>query len=80
MMTVLLGIAAALAATGLAAVIWASRGGAPRWVRGIAKATIACADVAAAASKARRRSNRRYTSGSYSGDPGSGGGDGGSGG
>ncbi|MEU1150790.1 hypothetical protein ACFYO9_23800 [Streptomyces sp. NPDC005863] len=75
MMTVLLTIVAVLAAAGLAATIWASRGGAPRWVRGIAKATIATADVAASMNRANRRRNSRYTSGSYSGDPG--GGDGG---
>ncbi|MFF1380696.1 hypothetical protein [Streptomyces sp. NPDC058308] len=71
MTTVLLGIAVPIAALGLIAVVWAARGG-PRWVRGIAKVTMAFAEVVASMA----RSNRRSSGDSSS----TGGGDGGSGG
>ncbi|MFI1681731.1 hypothetical protein [Streptomyces sp. NPDC020607] len=62
MMIVLLTIVMMFVAAGLGAVIWAARGG-PRWVHGVAKATIVTADVVAAASKRNRRRGN-YSSGS----------------
>ncbi|MGV2922169.1 hypothetical protein [Streptomyces alfalfae] len=50
MMVLLLSIAVLIAAAGLGAVIWAAQGG-PRWVRGVAKATTAAAEIAASAAK-----------------------------
>ncbi|WP_306332239.1 hypothetical protein [Streptomyces sp. KL118A] len=67
MMIVLLYIVMALLAAGLAAVVWASRGG-PRWVQGVAKATLVSAELVTSAVKKSSRSG--YKSGNYSGDTG----------
>ncbi|MEV5978660.1 hypothetical protein [Streptomyces sp. NPDC052114] len=64
MMIVMLYIGALIAAAGLAAVVWAARGG-PRWVQGVAKATTVSAEVVTAAMK---RSGRSNNSNSGSGD------------
>ncbi|MGW6526882.1 hypothetical protein [Streptomyces venezuelae] len=54
MMIVLLSIVMVIVAAGLAAVVWAARGG-PRWVHGVANATLATAEVVAAARKRKSR-------------------------
>ncbi len=53
-MQVLLMVAVLVAAAGVAAVLWAQRGG-PRWVGGVAKVTLAVSDLVVSASKRRRR-------------------------
>ncbi|MFD4630699.1 hypothetical protein ACFVYR_24790 [Streptomyces sp. NPDC058284] len=63
MVIVLLGIAVPVAAVGLAAVVWAARGG-PRWVHGVAKVTMVCAEVVASAAKSDRRRGNGSGSGS----------------
>ncbi|MFD6435033.1 hypothetical protein [Streptomyces venezuelae] len=74
MMIVLLSIVMVIVAAGLAAVVWAARGG-PRWVHGVAKATLVTAEVVAAA---RKRKSGGISVGS--GGTGDGGGSGDSGG
>lgn len=69
MMIVLLSIVSVIAAAGLAAVVWAARGG-PRWVHGVAKATLVTADVVAAATKKSGRSSGSGSSGAALGDSG----------
>ncbi|WP_409239575.1 hypothetical protein [Streptomyces sp. PA5.6] len=69
MMIVLLSIVSVIAAAGLAGVVWAARGG-PRWVHGVAKATLVTADVVAAATKKSGRSSGRGSSGAALGDSG----------
>ncbi|MEV7195085.1 hypothetical protein AB0N81_25245 [Streptomyces sp. NPDC093510] len=70
MMIVLLCIAVLIAAAGLGAVVWAARGG-PRWVRGVAKATVVSAELVSSAVKKSGRGNSNS-----SGSSGSGGSDG----
>ncbi|MEU8778625.1 hypothetical protein [Streptomyces sp. NPDC048606] len=53
-MGVLLGFLLALAVGGTACVVWAERGG-PRWVRVVARITLAVGSVARGAAKSRRR-------------------------
>ncbi|MET8687423.1 hypothetical protein ABZV77_24730 [Streptomyces sp. NPDC004732] len=64
MMIVLLYIVMVVVALGLAAMVWASRGG-PRWVQGVAKATQVSADLFFSAA---RRSGRSNNNSGNSGD------------
>ncbi|MCX5196991.1 hypothetical protein OOK31_24365 [Streptomyces sp. NBC_00249] len=54
MITLVLGVALALAVGGCVCVVWASRGG-PRWVRAVAALTLGAGDVVRRAEKNRRR-------------------------
>ncbi|MCF3118823.1 hypothetical protein IPZ68_03735 [Streptomyces arenae] len=66
MMIVLLWIGMLVAAAGLAAVVWAARGG-PRWVQGVAKATTVSAELVTTAMK-KNRSKGSTSSGESLGD------------
>ncbi|MEU6824049.1 hypothetical protein ABZ921_25750 [Streptomyces atriruber] len=66
MMLVLLYIVMAVLAAGLVAMVWASRGG-PRWVQGVAKATMVVSELATAAV---RKSGRSNSNSGNSGDAG----------
>lgn len=62
-MLVVLGVVLALVVAGCVAVVWASRGG-PRWVRGVATATLA---AGALAGRARKNNTGNRNSGSSGG-------------
>ncbi|MEV7289061.1 hypothetical protein AB0O01_31705 [Streptomyces sp. NPDC093252] len=45
MVILVLSVLVVLAVAGCACVVWASRGGAPRWVRGVASATLVAGEL-----------------------------------
>ncbi|MET4926244.1 hypothetical protein P3L51_28480 [Streptomyces sp. PSRA5] len=55
-MVVLLGVVLALTVAGCGAVVWASRGG-PRWVRGVATATLAAGELVKRSGKSGNRTS-----------------------
>ncbi|MFI0815448.1 hypothetical protein ACH4TX_02925 [Streptomyces sp. NPDC021098] len=61
MIVVLLAGVLVLVVGGCVCVFWAARGGAPRWVRGVSRVTLAASSVTRTASKRGNRSSGQNT-------------------
>ncbi|MET8826970.1 hypothetical protein ABZX40_04980 [Streptomyces sp. NPDC004610] len=66
MVILVLSVLVVLAVAGCACVVWASRGG-PRWVRGVASATLGAGELVRKSNRGRNQSGNSGNSGSADG-------------
>ncbi|MFE2046311.1 hypothetical protein ACFXAZ_36395 [Streptomyces sp. NPDC059477] len=66
MVILVLSVLVVLAVAGCACVVWASRGG-PRWVRGVASATVMAGELVRKSSRSQKNSGPGSQSGSVDG-------------